>query len=323
VQESRKLRRADEAGAGSGASEEYGYRKTVDVGGIQGYLRDFPRSPIGRFGIIATAGVGGQTALANQMQCPILTLETGTFATFKVLPEDFVEAAMQTLPLMSDAKQIALLGPSGGGYVALALGMTFSRLRPSLPIRVVCFNPPTKIWPVEPTRMNMPLYREMMEGAESNPAVRARLEERGDAAKLLQEFWQDVPDADFRALLIGSMYHDRDAWHIQRVEGMPNIHTLMLETDAHTVHRMMTTPLNTIEGKTQFAKNLYKFDPEGMQIKSSISPAEASDAMRVTLELRARFPTVRAMFDWLDAQPADNPASAGPASAGAALPAAS
>ncbi len=307
------MRRATGPGAGTGAEDEYGYRKTIDVAGVEGHLRDFPRSPIGRFGIIATAGVGGQTGLGNQMQCPILTVETGTFGTFKTLVEEFAEVALNTIPLVAEAKQLALLGPSGGGFVALSLGMAFSRIKPSLPVRVVAFNPPTKIWPVEPTRMNMPLYREMIESAANNPVQRQRLEERGDVAKLMQAFWNDVPNADFRCFLLGSAYHDRDSWHIGRLEGMPNVHTLMLETDAHTIHRMMTTPLNNIEGKSQFAKNLYKFDPDGMQIKGSVSPAEASEAMRVTVELRARFPNVRSMFDWLDQQPATNPAPAGAA----------
>lgn len=311
MQELRRNRPVSRQTSGAAPVEEYSYRQTVDIGGLPVILRSFPRSANGRVGIIATAGMGGQSHLGNQMHCPILTIETAEAASMRTLGTEFAEAALRSQPLIAEAKQIALMGPSGGGFVALSIGMAFARLLPDRPIRVVAFNPPTKVWPAEPSRMGMSLYRQMIEGAEQDPEVARRLETHGDLVPQIERLWQDAPGADFRALVVGSLFHDRDAWHVGRITGMRGIHTLMLETDVHTVHRMMTVPLHEITGKAQFAKNLYKFDPEGMSRKTSVTEQEADDVMAVTLKLRSRFPHVRAMFDWLDSQPAEAAAGEG------------
>jgi hypothetical protein len=290
----------DDATAASG---DYGYRKTVSIAGLEGHVRESPRSPVGRFGLIIGAGVTGRTALGNQLQCPVLQMDTSGISQFKVEEDEFVEEAIRQIPQLAQAKQVALVGISGGGYVALAFGMAFAKIMAPRPVRVIAFNPPTKIWPLESTRMNAPLYRGMMELAERDQRVKQALEKKGDLVPWLERFPREVPNGNFRALVIGSLNKERDAWHVERVSGLPGIATEMLDTDVHMLHRLMLLPISSREGtRDDLVRRWSRFDdPEGS--KKALSEGEVTQIVDVMMGLRAKYPHLRAMIDALDTMP--------------------
>lgn len=287
-------------GVAAGAAEDVGYRKPVQFAGLEGFVRESPRSAIGRFGIIIGAGVTGRTALGNQLQCPILHMDSGGIAQFRVLPDEFVKAALDSVPALAKAKQIVLVGISGGGFIAIRVGMALAKALAPRPVRVIAFNPPSKIWPLESTRMNSPIYRGMMQLAERDPQVKQSLEENGDLVPFLEAFPKDAPDADFRAMVLGSLKKERDAWHVERIAELPGIHTLLLDTDVHMLHRLMLVPISSREGTlADLGRRWGRFDdPEGQRM--ALSEGELSQVVDVMMELRAKYPHLRAMVDALD-----------------------
>lgn len=287
-------------GVAAGAAEDVGYRKPVKFAGLEGFVRESPRSPIGRFGIIIGAGVTGRTAIGNQLQCPILHMEAGGILQFNVDEDEFVRAAIEAVPQIKAAKQIVLVGVSGSAQLVMVFGLLFAKALAPAQVRVIAFNPPTKIWPFEASRMNTQLYRGLVALAERDEGIRKRLEERGDMVPLLQAFPQEVPNGDFKCMVFGSLRKERDAWHAERVAGLPGVHVELIDTDVHLLHRLMILPLSTKEGtRADLARRWGRFDdPEGQRI--ALSEGEAAQLVDVIFELRAKYPTLRAMVDALD-----------------------
>jgi hypothetical protein len=281
-------------------AEDVGYRKAVKIAGLEGFVRESPRSPIGRFGIIIGAGVTGRTALGNQLQCPILHMEAAGLLQFTVEFDDFVKAAIDAVPPLAQAKQVVLVGVSGSAQLVIMVGMALAKAIAPRSVRVIAFNPPTKIWPFESSRMNTELYRSVVALAERDPTVRKRLEDNGDLVPLLQAIPQQAPTADLKCMVFGSLRKERDAWHAERVAGLPGVHVELIDTDVHLLHRLMVLPLSTKEGtRADLARRWGRFDdPEGQRI--ALSEGELTQLVDIIFELRAKYPNLRAMVDALD-----------------------
>lgn len=281
-------------------ADDIGYRRLVNIGGLEGFVREAPRSAIGRFGIIIGAGVTGRTALGTQLQCPVLHMEAAGLLPFTVDIDEFARRVIAAVPLLAKARQVVLVGVSGSAQLVMVLGLAIARAMAPCPVRVLAFNPPTRIWPFESSRMHTELFRGLVALAERDAAVRAILEAKGDMVPVLRAFPLEAPEADFKCLVFGSRRREQDRWHAERVVGLPGVHVELVDTDVHLLHRLMIMPLSTKDGaRADLARRWGRFD-EGDGPHLALTEGEVKQLVDVIFELRARYPNLRAMVDALD-----------------------
>lgn len=210
------------------------------------FLYDYTReSPTGRFGFGCPAGLTEEFALVRQLQCPLLYLGAGDVSFFRMPMRDLSARLIDQVAALRNAKEVVLLGTSGGGYVAFNLGAHLAAHLAPTPVRILAFCPVTRIWPPDSER-GAKVYVQMIRRSERNPAMRAILEAEGDVAPMIERL-RDIPGADLRALVVAGAYHQRDFPQAERMRKLRECKIMMRNTAEHGLQYWMEAPVQDID----------------------------------------------------------------------------
>lgn len=251
------------------------------------------------------------------LKCPILAINLAEMSSLRLDTQRLTDTLIAGVDLIATAREIVLVGSSGGGYPAMMIGMALARTLAPVPVRVIAMNAPTSIWPPEKARQNNALYNGMMRRVEQNQELRDLLEREGSLLPWLDRTAASE-GANFRAVFVVSERHGRDMRHVRVVRGRPGVVVVSVPTSDHLAFRhwlALSPRLDDARLRKRITKHLSgpRTDkaaggaPDAdVQPGAEIDPAEVDRALSDLIErellalkaYRALFPDLAALLRW-------------------------
>lgn len=263
------------------------------------FLYDYAReSPTGRFGFGCPAGLTEEFGLVKHLNCPLLFLGAGDVSFFRLPMKELVARLVDQVEALRNAKEVVLLGTSGGGYVAFNLGAHLAAHLAPTPVRILAFCPVTRIWPPDSER-GAKVYVQMIRRSERNPAMRAILEAEGDTSPMIERL-RDIPGADLRALVVAGSYHQRDFPQAERMRKLKECKVMLRNTAEHGLQYWMEAPVDDI----QFAREQMRARMEARRVEQGIrhklSDAEVDATVKDIIAMRKDYPTLDSLLNYIN-----------------------
>ncbi|MDR6286108.1 acetyl esterase/lipase [Methylopila jiangsuensis] len=245
------------------------------------------------------------------LKCPVAVCDTTALSQLCMSTHETVADLIGGLDELAEAKEVVVIGDSGGGYAALMLGLALAEHRPCRPVRAIAFNPPTKIWPPERARKEL-TYRDLIENASAQSEILGRLEAEGDVSPWLRRAADD-PQSDFRGLVLASSRQRRDMAHAERLRGEPGMSVVSFPTCGHGVFGWwlaLPPDLGDDELRERILLNLPATrppeKPDQPGAAEEPAPEAAPSVALIDQELAAlklfqeTFPSITSALDWLN-----------------------
>ncbi len=235
-------------------------------------------------------------------------MQLASLSTWQMGEVEIAEALLSSVPQLSEARQIIMVGSSGGGFAAFRIAAALARLAAPKPVRMLAFSPPSKIWPPEPRRMQNSIYRRMISGAEKNEKTKFYLETHGDLVPLLLDLPRTAANVDFRSIIVVGRNHSLDWKQASRLQHIPNVTILPISTDYHLVEYFMLLRMEGQEGTLQGFSDQWKIFGSGTK-NLYVPDDQMKKLYKAAKMLRDKYPTLLDLITALDPDILEEPAT--------------
>jgi hypothetical protein len=282
--------------------------KKINIGQYKASINLPDNSEDKNFFVFIGADFAKRFTQSYNIRAPVLTMQLASLSTWQMGEVEIAEALLSSVPQLSEARQIIMVGSSGGGFAAFRIAAALARLAAPKPVRMLAFSPPSKIWPPEPRRMQNSIYRRMISGAEKNEKTKFYLETHGDLVPLLLDLPRTAANVDFRSIIVVGRNHSLDWKQASRLQHIPNVTILPISTDYHLVEYFMLLRMEGQEGTLQGFSDQWKLFGSGTK-NLYVPDDQMKKLYKAAKMLRDKYPTLLDLITALDPDILEEPAT--------------